>query len=152
LGRRIAIDFSQIVCRDIWALHLSTLPWEISPEPLLHKQDGESNQPPSIKRSSKREPARPEELGDAKDEGSDSESIDSSSSEEEEDPELDALLEQLSASSEDGEPDPSSAPIEPIHPIRKQRGVYELPANNIAVLILACWTLRIPVIFRDFTK
>jgi RNA polymerase I-specific transcription initiation factor RRN7 len=142
---------SQIVCRDIWALYLSTIPWEISPEPLLHKQDGESNQSSSIKRSSKREPAQPEELGGAEDEGADSESIESSSSEEEEDPELDALLEQLSAS-EDGEPDSSFAPIDPTHSIRRQRGVYELPANNIAVLVLACWTLRIPVIFRDFTK
>ena len=88
-----------------------------------------------------------------KGEGSDSESIDSSSSEREEgDPELEALLEQLSASSDDDDPDLTSAPTEQRHPIRKTRGVYELPANNIAVLILACWTLRVPVIFRDFTR
>lgn len=105
-----------------------------------------------INTSTKQEPARPEELGDVKGEGSGSESIDSSPSEEEEDPELRALLEQLSASSEGGEPEFSSAPIEPTHLMRKQRGTYELAANNIAVLILACWTLRVPVIFRDFTK
>lgn len=76
----------------------------------------------------------------------------SSSSEEEEDPELEALLEQLSASSGEDDPDPPSVPIGQTHATRKARGVYELPANNIAVLILACWTLRIPVTFRDFTK
>jgi len=88
-----------------------------------------------------------------KDEGSDSESTDSSSSEEGEDPELEALLEQLSASSsEDDDPDLSSAPIKHVQSARKARGIHELPANNVAVLILACWTLRIPVTFRDFTK
>lgn len=89
---------------------------------------------------------------DPKDGGSDSNSIDSSSSEEEDDPELEALLEQLSASSEDDDPDPSSVEIKQTQPTRRARGVYELPANNIAVLILACWTLRLPITFRDFTK
>jgi RNA polymerase I-specific transcription initiation factor RRN7 len=141
-------DPLQIVCRDIWALHLSTLPRAIPPEPLLHKEDGESEPPSPPKRSSERELAHPDVGGD----GSGSESVGPSSSEEEDDPELEALLEQLSASSEDGDPDLSSAPIEHAHPTRKARGTSELPANTIAVLILACWTLRIPIIFRDFTK
>ena len=89
---------------------------------------------------------------DSKDGISDSDSTDSSSSEEEEDPELEALLEQLAASSEDDDPGPSPAAIKQTQPTRQARGVYELPANNIAVLILACWTLRIPTTFRDFTK
>jgi len=75
-----------------------------------------------------------------------------SSSDEEEDPELEALLEQLSASSEDDDPDLSSPPMKQTQTARKARGVYEFPANNIAVLILACWTIRIPITFRDFTK
>lgn len=89
---------------------------------------------------------------DVKEEGSDSSSSASSSSEEEKDPELEALLEQLSASSEDDDPDPSSIAIEQTRPARRARGIYDLPANNIAVLILACWTLRIPITFRDLTK
>ena len=88
----------------------------------------------------------------AKDEGSDSESMTSSSSEDEGDPELEALLEQLSASSGDDDLDLTSAPAKQAQTVRKARGVYELPAHNIAVLILACWTLRIPITFRDFTK
>lgn len=150
--RRIVINSSQIVCRDIWALHLSTLPHAISPEPLLYKEDGGSETYSPIKCFSGGERTHSNQSRDAGGKGTDSESLNSSSSEEEEDPELEALLEQLSASSEDGDPDPPSAPIEQIHPIRKARAVYELPANNIAVLILACWTLRIPVTFRDFTK
>jgi RNA polymerase I-specific transcription initiation factor RRN7 len=148
----ISIDSSQVVCRDIWALHLSTIPHAISPEPLLHKQDGETEPSSPIKPFSEREPVHSGQSQDPKDGGSDSESTGSSSSEEEEDPELEALLEQLSASSEDDDPDPSSAAVEQTQPNRGARRVYELPANNIAVLILACWTLRLPITFRDFTK
>ena len=138
----------QIVCRDIWTLHLSTLPHAISPEPLLHKQDGEPEPSSPIKGFSEQELVRSGQFGNVTDEESDS-----SSSEEGEDPELEALLEQLSASSsESGDPDLSSAPIEHAQRVRKARGIHELPANNVAVLILACWTLRIPVTFRDFTK
>ncbi|KAF9652177.1 hypothetical protein BDM02DRAFT_3089587 [Thelephora ganbajun] len=142
----------EIVCRDIWALHLSTIPYVISAEPLLHKQDGEPHSSPPIRRSPERELVESGRSQDVKGEGSDSESTGSSSSEEEEDPELEALLEQLSASSEDDDLYSSSAPIKQTQQTHKARGVYELPANNIAVLILACWTLRIPITFRDFTK
>ena len=152
LANRIIIDFPQIVCRDIWALHLSTLPHAISPEPLLHKHDGEPEPSSPIKRFSERELVDPERSQHTGDEGSDSESVGSSSSEEEEDPELEALLEQLSASSEDSGPELSSTAIKQTQPLRRARGVYELPANNIAVLILGCWALRIPITFRDFTK
>jgi len=153
LAFRIVIHSSQIVCRDIWALHLSTLPRAIPPEPLLYKQDGEPEPSSPTKRLPEREAVHSGESGDVKDEGSDSESTESSSSEEGEDPELEALLEQLSASSsEDEDPDLTSAPIKHARGVRKARGIHELPANNVAVLILACWTLRIPVTFRDFTK
>jgi len=153
LALRITIYPSQIVCRDIWALHLSTLPHAISPEPLLHKQDGGPEACSPVKGFSKRELARSGQSQDVRDNGSESESTASSSSEEGEDPELEALLEQLSASSsEDDDPDHSSAPIKQTQKVRMARGLHESPANNIAVLTLACWTLRIPVTFRDFTK
>jgi len=156
LALRMVIDPppSQIVCRDIWALHLGTLPLAVSPEPLLHKKDGEPEPSSPIKRFSEPELVHPGRPQNVKDEGSDSESTSSSSSEQEEeaDPELEALLEQLSASSEDDDLDFSSAPMKEPQTTHRARGVYELPANNIAVIILACWTLRIPVTFRDFTK
>lgn len=136
----------------MWTLHLGTLPCAISPEPLLHKEEGEPEPSSPTNHLSGRDPKQLKQSRDIGSEGSDSESIGSSSSEEEEDLELEALLEQLSASSEDDNPDLQSALIEQTHPIRKARGVHEHPANNIAVLILACWTLRIPVTFQDFTK
>ena len=150
LPRGCLINSSQIVCRDVWALHLGTIPHAISPEPHLHREDGEGEAPIPIKRLPG--PSQSDQSQDSKSGGSDSESIGSTPSEEGEDPELEALLAQLSASSEDDDPAPPSAPIEEAHPTRKAWGVYELPANNIAVLILACWTLRIPVTFQDFTK
>lgn len=149
---RIVIDSSQIVCRDIWTLHLSTVPHVISPEPLLHTQDGEPEYFPPFKRLSERELAHSGRSRHGEDEGSGSESTASSSSEGEGDPELEALLEQLSASSEGDDPGLSSSPARQSQTTRKARGVYDLPANNIAILILACWTLRIPITFRDFTK
>jgi RNA polymerase I-specific transcription initiation factor RRN7 len=153
LAFRIVIDFSQIVCRDIWALHLSTIPHTISPEPLLHKQDGEPEPSSPIKRFSERELVHSGRSQDVEDEGSNPESMASpSSEEEEEDPELEALLEQLSASSDDDDPDLSSAPTKQTQTTPKARGMHELPANNIAILTVACWTLRIPITFRDFTK
>ena len=148
----ISIDSSQIVCRDIWALHLSILPHAISPEPLLHKQDGETEPAPPIKGFPEPELVDSGRSKDPNDGGSDSDSVDSSSSKEEEDPELEALLEQLSASSEGDDLDPSSTTVKQTQPTHQARRVYDLPVNNIAVLILACWTLRIPITFRDFTK
>ncbi|KAL0566276.1 hypothetical protein V5O48_015737, partial [Marasmius crinis-equi] len=35
---------------------------------------------------------------------------------------------------------------------KKHHAVYEGPANNLAVLMIACWTMRIPLLYRDFTR
>jgi RNA polymerase I-specific transcription initiation factor RRN7 len=77
----------------------------------------------------------------------------SETSDDETDPEMDALLRELSeASSSEGEGiDLDPAPIKNIHK-RKRRGTYDFPANNIAILMLACWTLRIPVLYMDFIR
>ena len=29
---------------------------------------------------------------------------------------------------------------------------YDAPAGNIAVLVLACWTIRMPVMYMDFVR
>jgi RNA polymerase I-specific transcription initiation factor RRN7 len=34
----------------------------------------------------------------------------------------------------------------------KGRFAYESPASTIAVLVVGCWTLRIPVMYRDFSR
>lgn len=76
------------------------------------------------------------------------------SSSEEEDPELAQLLREnsdLSSSSEDNE---AAGPAIQVVIERKRRGtnLYEQPSSNIAVLMLACWSLRIPVLYRDLIK
>lgn len=32
----------------------------------------------------------------------------------------------------------------------RNRSTYETPVNTVAVLVVACWMLRIPVMYRDF--
>jgi RNA polymerase I-specific transcription initiation factor RRN7 len=34
----------------------------------------------------------------------------------------------------------------------KGRFAYESPVSTIAVLVVGCWTLRIPVMYRDFSR
>jgi RNA polymerase I-specific transcription initiation factor RRN7 len=82
---------------------------------------------------------------------------------EENDPELAALLQINSDSSSesedeiDGEPkrqEQGKAKAKAKAKGRKQKGrqLYEMPASMIAVLIVACWTMRIPVMCHDFTR
>lgn len=35
---------------------------------------------------------------------------------------------------------------------RQMQQLYESPANTIAILVLACWTIRIPVAYHDFSR
>jgi RNA polymerase I-specific transcription initiation factor RRN7 len=35
---------------------------------------------------------------------------------------------------------------------RQIQQLYESPANNIAILVLACWTLRVPIAYHDFSR
>lgn len=34
----------------------------------------------------------------------------------------------------------------------RNRSTYETPVNTVAVLVVACWMLRIPVMYRDFNR
>ena len=73
--------------------------------------------------------------------------------EEEEDSELEALMREnsdLSSSSDEGESRGKSLPNKKGK--RKGRSVEESPMSTIAVLVLGCWTLRIPVMYRDFAR
>lgn len=97
------------------------------------------------------------------DSGSDSASSESSSSEEEDDNELDDEMERLlrenseASSSSEGEDElqPSVASAPAGSKRRKGKDVnrlYESPAANISVLMVACWTMRVPVMYMDFIK
>jgi len=138
----------QIICRDLWTLHLSLLPSPPPPEPLLHQQAtrGHVGEHASEEIDTQGEKASPE-LSDARSpEGDDFENNTG----------VDELLRALSesSSSEDdknesqGQPRPkpesSGRKLEPFG--------RNSPASNIALLMVACWTLRLPVMYLDLIR
>lgn len=148
----------QVVCRDVWALHLSLLPAPPSAEPYFHAQPQHGVQPP---------PAGEQTTGDKipdktpaeaiDDDDDDAKSTSTSLSEDDDDLDLNELLRENSvapsSSSEDENGDES-------HPRAQQKQQkhksgyrpYDSPAANIAVLMLACWTLRLPMMYMDFKR
>ena len=74
------------------------------------------------------------------------------------DPELEKLLRENSeapSSSDDGgegapRPQPDAAGQKGKG--REAQREYDAPAGNIAVLVLACWTIRLPVMYMDFVR
>ncbi|KAG7449110.1 uncharacterized protein BT62DRAFT_888159 [Guyanagaster necrorhizus] len=121
----------ELVCRDIWTLNLTLLPEHPPPEP-YHYVHGENA-------------------------GSqDDDDQDPSSDENDEDGDDDRILATLHADTsseseledEDGDGVRRGEAKQP----RKKRSPdrYRSLTSTIAVLMLACWTMRIPVMFRDF--
>ncbi|KAI0771603.1 hypothetical protein BD413DRAFT_625029 [Trametes elegans] len=153
----------ELVCRDIWALHLALLPNPPSPEPLLHAQDGLGDEPPST------DTTRPShEVGEESDSektavGKDDTSPSSSSSgsdSESSDPESDAELDELmransetpSSDEDELEGTPRPKPVARAAKKRRTFGQYDVPAATVSCLVLACWTLRLPVMYMDFVR
>jgi RNA polymerase I-specific transcription initiation factor RRN7 len=92
----------------------------------------------------------PEESRSDDDDGSGSQS--SSSSSEQEDPELAELLRENSELSSSDE-DKGKAHASQKHGVQSSYrfvGTYDRPVNCIAVLVVACWTMRLPVMYKDF--
>ncbi|KAI0349413.1 hypothetical protein OH77DRAFT_1499561 [Trametes cingulata] len=154
----------ELVCRDIWALNLSLLPNPPSPEPLLHAHDSlGDNQPSKSDHTAQPSPDAGENHDDetlADTDANDSSSSSSSGSESyssssESDSELDELMRENSEtpSSEEDELESTPRP-KTTSRVRKRRtfGNYDAPATTISCLVLACWTLRIPIIYTDFIK
>ena len=109
---------------------------------------------------SSRSPVRPEREyvdSDKDEESEDDRRGDGEEDGEENDPELAALLQMnsdMSSSESEGEPKQDQCEGKTKAKDRRQRGryAYEMPASTIAVLIVACWMLRIPVMCRDFVR
>ena len=161
-------DDGQTVCRDLWALHLSLLPDPPPAEPYLHAQENvgtdrgdaedAGEQPPSSLPSegfssrldSDQEAGSGDESGRNEEEGKQSLNNDE---EEEEDSELEALMRENSdLSSSSDEDETQGEPLPKKQGKRKGKSVEESPVSTIAVLVLGCWTLRIPVMYRDFSR
>ncbi|KAF7793654.1 hypothetical protein EIP86_004769 [Pleurotus ostreatoroseus] len=164
----------EVICRDIWALHLSLLPNPPPAEPYLYaceQAGGKNRQSDPSQRlkddgdvAEQQQGSSDEEADKDKQESDNSGSSSSSSNEdddeddeeEEEDPELERLLRENSEtpSSSEDEDQPRPKPPQDTKK-RKSRDVhrsYDAPAGNISVLMLACWTLRLPVMYMDFVR
>ncbi|KAJ3529209.1 hypothetical protein NM688_g7884 [Phlebia brevispora] len=159
----------EIMCRDIWSLHLSLLPNPPSPEPYLYasEQHAPTNEQPDAAEIPDEEDDEETLLAsettlhglDKDPENSDMVSSSSSSEgegETEDDPELEKLLRENSetpSSSEDEEqPRPQLPPDTKKRKAREVHRGYDAPAGNISVLMVACWTLRLPVMYMDFVR
>ncbi|KAJ6628704.1 hypothetical protein B0H10DRAFT_1988902 [Mycena sp. CBHHK59/15] len=147
----------EVVCRDLWALHLSLLRNPPPAEPYLFSQDlKEEEEEVGTKNDVAPTETTSDQETNSKDLGVSS--TDDETDEAENDPELDELLAENSASdsSDDGREnlgDPKSMPpnagTKSKHTGRQK---YERPVNTLGVIVLACWTLRIPVLYRDLTR
>ena len=145
-------------------MHLGLLPDPLPAEP-LHGTEPATEVPSTHKDASTREESPP--AGGSGDEaedaatarGSNSETSSSSSDDEEdEDPQMAELMRQAeespsSSEDEDEQGDDAHKKV-PAH--RKKRSKfgrkYDMPVNNLVVLVLACWTLRLPVTYMDFIR
>ncbi|KAG1866532.1 hypothetical protein DFJ58DRAFT_679366 [Suillus subalutaceus] len=138
----------ETVCRDTWALHLNLLPRPPPAEPYHHLREQKGNNPDAGD-------TKPllDNLDESKSDDDDGDGPQSSSSSsEEEDPELAELLREnseISSSDEDKEKDHTSQK----HGVQSSYrfvGTYDRPVNCIVVLVVACWTIRLPVMYKDF--
>lgn len=156
----------EVVCRDLWALHLSLLPNPPPAEPYLHAHEQQGDVSPATQATSLQTPRQtqtPTEGGGDGDEGEaanterDSSSSASESTDTEDDPEMAALMRDASESSSSEEDDSATRPLQTESSTKhkgkhRNYGKYDAPANTIAVLVLACWTMRLPMIYQDFIK
>ena len=134
----------QIICRDLWALHLSSSPSPPPPEPLLHQQatQGHINDHVSEEIDTFLKKASPELSGASTPEG-DNYEVDAEIEEM-----LRALSESSSSEDEEGEPRPK-----PEGGGRKLKLFgHNGPASNIALLMIGCWTLRLPIMYLDLIR
>ena len=158
----------QRICKELWALNLSLLPRPPVAEPLLHMHDGDGDgdgDGAAAEDSEERgggEQSDEDGPRDPRDGGSGSSSSSSSSSDSDDSAdgsdELDRLMRENSESpsSDDEERDDDAVKDRTAVPVKKRRrafGIeYDVPASTVAVLVLACWTLRLPVVYMDFVR
>ncbi|KAI0723281.1 hypothetical protein C8Q76DRAFT_615356 [Earliella scabrosa] len=157
------------ICRDTWALNLSLLPNPPDAEPLTHMHGGgdtDAGPPgPSIPDTTQSKPKvdkeENEQITSDDEKGKETNASASSSSSESDDSddgdsELDKLMRENSESpsSDDDEhrgPQKDRTSV-PVKKRRRNFGQYDVPATTISVLVIACWTLRLPVTYMDFVR
>ncbi|KAI1795209.1 hypothetical protein LXA43DRAFT_882600 [Ganoderma leucocontextum] len=143
-------------CRDIWALHLSLLPKPPTAESLLHFQDG-SGQTSSNTHLGEESDGNETDRSKKSETIADSSSSSSESDDTDHDPELDELMREnsLTPSSSDQEDAEGSKQRRASVAVARKRPTFskhDALANTISVLVVACWTLRLPVMYIDFVR
>lgn len=164
---------SQKICRDVWVLNLSLLPNPPVAEPLLYLGEREEIVQPSTSTSTQEQEKRRAGAGESDAEQSDGErsdngrspsaptdsesSLSSSDTEDSDrDSELEDLMRENSESPSSDEEEGNSRKYRTSVPLSKKKkatfGRHDAPATTVAVLAVACWTLRIPVMYMDFVR
>ncbi|KAK1236484.1 hypothetical protein PQX77_000261 [Marasmius sp. AFHP31] len=148
----------EVVCRDVWALHLSLLPDPPPAEPYHHarqqQEPNQSNEPSSARGDGSASATQDAPHDSSSDNGNDEGPHDPDQSDTE-DPELAEILRQNSESESDSDDEADDEEVDKPETIprrRRNHSAYEAPANNLAVLMIACWTLRIPLLYRDLSR
>jgi RNA polymerase I-specific transcription initiation factor RRN7 len=171
----LKVTVNQIICRDLWALHLLLLRDPPPPEPWVFLQEQEDKRKPDLTFDNPPPPApsqgtdsripkgvpveyKDKEIsggGDSSD--SDDDIAQQPTHRESADPELAALLREASeSSSSSSEEQRDSLPdhdgSSKTTKMRRQKNRYELPISTLAVVVLACWTMRLPIIYMDIIR
>ena len=132
----------------MWALHLALLP-----NPPLAEDSDTQDDIQAVDAESESDNGSEEHRTTDIGEGGDGEIEDRKS---EGDAELEALLHENSELEESSEEDDEKEVEKYKESSKRGRGhgqdVYEKPASTIAVLLVACWTMRVPVLCRDFIR
>ncbi len=119
---------TQVVCRDVWALNLCLFPNPIHGDTDETQVTGEDKESDT----------------DIRDTNDQSDSLD-------QDEEMDQLLRENSESSSDSDDEENPKTRVNFNVERKTRPEEGL-ASTIAVLVVTCWLLRIPVMYQDFAR
>lgn len=131
-------------------LHLNLLPRPIPAEPYhyLREQKGNNADAGDTKLSlDNAEESQSDDDGDVDKHQA------SSSGSEEEDPELVGLLRENSEFSfSDEDKGHASRHTTKLQQGYRFIGTYDQPVNCIAVLVVACWAMRLPVMYKDFIE
>ncbi|KAH7887669.1 hypothetical protein F5I97DRAFT_2010694 [Phlebopus sp. FC_14] len=148
----------EVICRDLWALHLDLVPNPPQPEPLYHAQEleGRSDVPGDSRSLHRMHSDHDGQIAKKRPKNTTATNSPSSSSSDDDeilDSELEALLQENSEPGltdeepSDDEGSRSSRRIKPSNPFVSRA---DKPENTIAVLVLACWFIRLPVVYMDF--
>ncbi|KZO97948.1 hypothetical protein CALVIDRAFT_535544 [Calocera viscosa TUFC12733] len=157
----------EIICRDVWALHLALLDEEIPAEPLNHAGPSQAASSTVGQSAAEQGQEGPDDdpfhsAEESSSSGEDDEDEDDKESESSEKSDLAKLLSEVSNSSEDeSKPSPTAISAAAAAAAAKRKGkrgatLHKSRAatqrGNLAVLLCALWVLRVPATYGDLIR